>query len=186
MTDLDGLRAIVSDLEAKVSRLQTPRSVSTPSIDQAPLEVPYWNVVMGSGLTLTPGADWEPLFDAKPLISEYRTTRIATAGGEINTFGTHHIATQRRFTIQWDASANGSVDCSITGWYDELSEPDGNVQVKLNGQFVTLSPSAQLFTLNYKEGRNKLVISMGVRPILMTFTGVLFDGKTSRWVNPRG
>lgn len=189
MNDLDALRGIVSDLESKLARLSVPSSNPAPSATAASTVAPYWTVVMGTGLTLAfdsmaktnPIADWDLEFDDGALADRVGF-KIATAAGEIPTFGTHGLPLQKRYSIQWDSSISGSVDCSLSGFYTEADDVDQPIQVKLNGDIVQLFPTPQKLSLSFKEGRNRLSICMDERPILLTFAAALFGFDGAAWV----
>lgn len=191
MTDLDTLRGMVSDLEARVNRISAAGPSLTPVAGVEALDgLPYWSVTLAPGITLsydpgaltTPDEDWDPLFDA--YLEDDRTDfRIATAGGEIPTFGTHGRAYPKRYVIQWDSDFAGQVHCCLSGFYTEAGDTDMPIQLKVNGSVRQLYPTPQDFVVDFKEGRNRVVLTMRERPILMTLAAMLFDGRGRRWVD---
>jgi len=190
--ELAQLRAIVSDLSAKVARLPVGgRGQTAQNEAQGVFTVPFYQVVKaaGSGLTFTANTDWGPQFDLAS-ISNRVEYWLPTAGGEVE--GKDGMSTYaHRFKIAWDSDVPYQVTCLMTRLPDN-NDPspgggDGTVQVILNGSIVEHSIASSYFTLNVKAGRNALQI---VRPYDLPdsfqFLARLFDGKMSRWVDPRG
>lgn len=184
------LRAIVSDLTAKVARIPTSQqgqnAAETPT---GVLIVPFYEVVeaLGSTLTFTSNTDWGPQFDNTAL-SNRVVYQMVTSAGEVE--GKDGMSTYaQRFKISWDADNAYQVTCLMTRLPDN-NDPspaggDGTVQVIHNGKIVEHSIASSYFTLDVKAGRNSLQI---VRPYDLPdsfkFCARLFDGKMSRFVNP--
>lgn len=186
-SEIEGLRAIVSDLTSKLSRISVPAEVDTEEpAAVATTNVPYWEVTLATSLTLTQGIsdDWDPRFDDLSVATNRRKSRKVTAAGE---FQYIHIgaSTGKRFKICWESDTAQTILGHITGM--PTGTTGGYIQVKLNGQLYEYDVTASQeywVTMEGIEGRNQLVVSVQYGPFYPIFEAVLFDGKTSRWVEP--
>lgn len=187
-SEIESLRAIVSDLTSKLSRLPVP--AETEEVAEAAsvtnVTVPYWEVTLATSLTLTQGIsdDWDPRFDDLSVATNRRKSRKATAAGE---FQYIHIGspTGKRFKICWDSDTAQSIFAYLTGM--PAGTTGGFVQLKLNGQLYEYDITTGLdyyITMEGIAGRNQLVVSVQYGPFFPIFEAVLFDGKTARWVEP--
>lgn len=144
-------------------------------------------MTIAESLTLTAGIsdDWDPRFDDMSVVTNRVKYRKATAGGE---FQYNHIGTStgKRFKIAWDSDAPSTVIAHLSG-YPAFTGTGGYIQVKLNGEMYEYdfsSPTDYFLSLEVKEGRNQLVISCEYGPWFPMFEAMLFDGVTSRFVDP--
>jgi len=190
MTELESLRGIVADLQSKLDRFQSPTIEGTLTPIREQFVVPFWDGVYATGLTLTAGvgSDWDSLFD-DPTNAGRRRFHLVTATGSFELADTG-APNQRCFRIIFDSDVPGEVDCQISGSRTDDGGVD-YVQVKMNGVISEYLLDAGAgtgyanFTLQVSAGRNYLSIVYPVFPDVSTFVGILWDGQSSRWVDPR-
>lgn len=185
--ELDSLRAMLSDVLARQNHV-TPSDTAT--VDETPtavLQVPFWEYTQtSSAITLTQGIgdDWEPRFDDLSVCTTRRKSRKVTSAGELQHI---HIGSPigKRFRIAWDSDTAQTIQGYLSGM--PAGTTGGYIQLKFNGQLYEydLTAGADYYiTLEGIVGRNCLVVSVQYGPFYPIFEAVLFDGKTSRWVDP--
>lgn len=175
-----GLESRIAALESIVNQtqqdhLQQVNSGSTGTI-------PHWRCVALSDATdyqATLGtASW-----VNSVLAQTGTSRIkfsiATAGGELDYDGpgagypTYHELT-------WDA--DNPYDATV--WLSENGVAlHGYAQVIFNGVSAVYYINTQVLTFNVKAGRNKLIIIKDTNLDGVVMSGLLFDGRSSRWVD---
>lgn len=180
-----GLDDRIATLESLVYRTQQQSPEFKPQVQT----VPFWDVLIAKGLTLTTGAgvDWDNLFDNTAATNQCGFNYV-TSGGEIATT-IYWDQLQRRYRIAWDSDSGGAVKAYLMGCAS-YEVGTGTVQVKLNGAITeyAFNPAGTTYyeiTLDTMPGRNQLVICSTPAPFELQFYGRLFDGRTSRWVDPR-
>lgn len=181
----NGLDSRVASLESIVNRTQQEPDSWKPQ----QFVVPFWDVMIAKGLTLTTGAgvNWDNLFDNTSATNQC-SFNYATSGGEISTM-IYWDQLQRRYRIAWDSDAGGAVKAYLMGCASyEIGT--GTVQVNLNGTLTeyAFDPAGTTYyeiTLDTMPGRNFMSICATPTPFNLQFYGRLFDGRTSRWVDPR-
>ena len=189
--EIESLRAMLSDVVSKQNRAALPPTVPAEASGSTSASVvPFWEVTLATSLTLTAGIsdNWSPRFDDLTVATNRRKFYKVTAGGELTYI---HIGatTGKRFKICWDSDTAQTIPAHISeNRSDDLN--DRTIQVNLNGQLYEYAmayagTNEYWLTLEGKAGRNELTICVTYAPFTPTFEAVLFDGKTSRWVDPR-
>jgi len=188
----ENLRGIVSDLQAKLDRMQsTIPQVEGSTAPAIPVKIPYWDCTYQNGATMTTGVslDWDLLFE-DPNATDYMKYRLAAGFGSFDK-GNLGYAMQRRWVIMWDSPHPGEVKCLLSGVDVANNDVDANIQVKMNGvvtEYVAGSGPApsvgQTLTLTVVQGRNRLAISADINPYTVQFCGLLFEDP-SHWVDPK-
>lgn len=193
LPSIEELTGILSDLTARLNRLEGQRAQSSPASPGSSTDIvtPFWDVTLCDGLTLTPavGDDWSARFD-DTAATLWRKVQLATKAGELD-FGALGIGPQRRFAVTWDAFAPGTVKGLLCGFYTEAGDTDGYVQIKFNGVVTEYDTAhntndGDVFTLNVVRGRNSLIITADERPATLQFYSVLWDEtRGDSFVDPR-
>lgn len=181
----NGLDSRVASLESIVNRTQQEPDSWKPQ----QFVVPFWDATYAVGLTLTTGAgiDWDNLFENTSATNQC-SFNVVTSGGELES-GIYWDSLQRRFRISWDSDSGGAVKAYLAGCRQD-DGGTGTIQLKLNGAiteyaFNSAGTTYYEITLDTMPGRNQLVLCSTPIPFTTQFVGRLFDGRTSRWVDPR-
>lgn len=152
---------------------------------------PFWDCCMAASLTLAQGIsdDWDPRFDNDNVATTRAYWQHKTSAGELedNYRGPDK---GRRFRISWWSDYPGTITAYLAGTSTNDTSASGYVQVKMNGTITeylldSAGTSSQILTLKSIAGPNHLVICTQYAPNSTIFKGVLFNGKTSRWMDVR-
>jgi len=164
MRDTAGTESRLGRLEA----LMRQQSSSSSAISA----ITYWHVRDCTGLTLTPGTDWDAVFTAA---GTYTDSRLATAGGEIK-----DPRASVSYQIRYKIKVNSRSARSITCYLGEPGSASSNAQINVNGS-RTDTTSGSSVTISLSAGSNTIAVMIDGDGDRGWLNALLFDGDTSTW-----